>query len=1106
MFDANTVALIAGAPDIAGQNLTELPQRLTEAYASIVTARIRIRDAGPGSALPPETLALVEKMHRLAFTYEAFVSSLPERADRASAAFVAGAAHHVCLLAEMVGISGPRHSRLGIQGISPEISATLLFLVAEASADAAEMAKIINGQEEGIVESALLTAIRHLANGRLEQLLDEPLPVTIHFLDAEPTVQAVRTLYYLILKGIRALAVSLLGPDEGYSRGIQEVDSLAEFERVKRLCLEVLPEFIGGVEGTTITIFPGPFHLASLLSSVAQDLSLSALVAVPAPPLIDPNDWAEMIRGMARRRPYLWRNHREAISAGYLYPGVSSVISFPTGSGKSTLAELKIATIVLQGLKVVFLAPTLALVDQTAKALAKTFPGAELKRERNEDLLFDFENEALSTISVMTPERCLALLSFDPESFSRVGLLIFDECHLLHPRDLDHNRRSIDAMLCLLNFTNAAPGSDLVLLSAMVKNAPEIADWINNLTGRPCIPLALTWKPTRQVRGCVVYQKAEINRLNNLLAETRKKVKTQGPPAVLKRSLFARPFGFFCLRQTWLSNERQDYSLLPLLVEPVVLATGTTKWKQWYLTPNGNKVAAILAQATASKGMKTLVFTQTIPLATSATSLLTEILDCPQIPLNTAEQSLYALAVEEMGGSDFVYLGVTPEGALKSSSVCHHGLLLPVERQLHESLFKRKDGVNVMVATSTLAQGMNLPSEVVIIAGDSRFNPDADRMERLEAHELLNAAGRAGRAGENSYGFVLVVPSKVVDFDNKTGHIHGHWADLQSIFAQSDQCLEIEDPIAPMLDQIHQSTGGQGEIARYFISRLPVDELEGGEGPGESAQKFLRKSFGVHCAIARGDQAWVDSRIDAVLAARNSNPEANKVITWADRVSAAAGVPVGIVRTLGDALQDVPLEYDASMLDWYKWLIDWLGEQSQIIPMLIRRESLEGLFGKEYIQLLDDESKGRYALPILTRLLDLWMMGASLVEIENAFGTESRLLGKCENAREFVLRLIPELAYLFGLPAQILLASWAEDEDPADLPLHLKTLGSCVREGFDSTEKLLLRQIRKIPNLRIGIHQEFNRIEPFLLMALGPETFSEARARIKAAIDAYESW
>ena len=43
MFDADTVALIARAPVLEGLDLAALPQRLTDAYASIVAARIRIR-------------------------------------------------------------------------------------------------------------------------------------------------------------------------------------------------------------------------------------------------------------------------------------------------------------------------------------------------------------------------------------------------------------------------------------------------------------------------------------------------------------------------------------------------------------------------------------------------------------------------------------------------------------------------------------------------------------------------------------------------------------------------------------------------------------------------------------------------------------------------------------------------------------------------------------------------------------------------------------------------------------------------------------------------------------------------------------------------------
>ena len=110
----------------------------------------------------------------------------------------------------------------------------------------------------------------------------------------------------------------------------------------------------------------------------------------------------------------------------------------------------------------------------------------------------------LPEVIVTTPERCLMLLTTQPDAFADLGLIVFDECHLLHPRDAERSRRSVDAMLAILNLSIAAPEADLLLLSAMMKNADEIAQWVQDLTGRACLALSLAWKPTRQVRGSVV--------------------------------------------------------------------------------------------------------------------------------------------------------------------------------------------------------------------------------------------------------------------------------------------------------------------------------------------------------------------------------------------------------------------------------------------------------------------------------------------------------------------------------------------------------------------------------------------------------------------------
>ena len=268
-----------------------------------------------------------------------------------------------------------------------------------------------------------------------------------------------------------------------------------------------------------------------------------------------------------------------------------------------------------------------------------------------------------------------------------------------------------------------------------------------------------------------------------------------------------------------MSNARVDYCLLPLLDEEVMLAIGSHQGR-WYLTPNGNQVSAALAAATGARGLKTLVFAQTIPLCKSAADDVNELAGPAAIALTEGESEIYRIAVEELGAAEHLYLKRTAAGTIEAHAACHHGLLILQERQLHEELFRRADGLSVLVATSTLAQGMNLPSEVVVIAGDSRFDAGANRMERLEAFELLNAAGRAGRAGEASQGFVLIVPSKVVDFDNHSNQIHSHWTDLRAIFSQSDQCLEIDDPIQSLLDHIHLASSANSPAAQYFLSRL----------------------------------------------------------------------------------------------------------------------------------------------------------------------------------------------------------------------------------------------------------------------------------------------
>jgi hypothetical protein len=487
MFDPQTVELIRSAPPLEGLNLDDLPKDLTQAYTQIVALRMRMRELMSAEEFAAELGEIVRRLENIALTQEAFVVAVPNRENRDSAAFVAATAHQLRYSAERLFESGEGPSRLSLEAIGPEIASTLMFLIARRAADAAQMARNIRVGDFQSIQGILRQSIIDLARGQLGSIAARvwTAPEAIELND-----DAAATLIWSELaRGIRSLAVQLLGNVEL----LAETNATTLFDAVRELCVE--PIAFDGAE--VFSVFSGPHHLASLLHGASGLLLQAGVINIEAPSGVPSEVWIEFLRGLAQRRPYLWPNHRQALQSGYLNPGISAVVSFPTGAGKSTLAELKIGVARLLGKKVIFLAPTLALVDQVTTDLRKTFPEAQTT------LADELEPEGLTNIAMMTPERCLTLLGFSPKAFEDVGLLVFDECHLLHPRE-SSGRRSIDAMLCLLRFLQCVPSADVLLVSAMIKNADALAAWVGELTKRGCLSLTLSWKPTRQARGCVV--------------------------------------------------------------------------------------------------------------------------------------------------------------------------------------------------------------------------------------------------------------------------------------------------------------------------------------------------------------------------------------------------------------------------------------------------------------------------------------------------------------------------------------------------------------------------------------------------------------------------
>ena len=1090
MYDPITSRLIKNTPPLHGLDRDRLPEEIAKVFAEISAARLRLRE---GLGVEEDELrGVISRMRRLALTNEALVASTPNRPDRASAAFVAGSAHVLSFNANSILRDESKRSYLGAQSISTDLAAMLLFLIAEATADAAELATRIQVEDgQGPVILSLISALQRIAKGELEQLCEQKLP-TLDLENYDSTANAaVQALYLEILKGVIRLAQELLHIHDSESENAQEI-----FFRVKGLASAV-PD---GQAWLTkeIGAFSGPHHLASLLIALSLDLPGITIHGIPPPTGVPPEKWRASIRRIAVGRPYLWQNHREAIDKGYLNPGVSAAIGFPTGAGKSTLSELKINSTLLMNKKVVFLAPTNALVGQVTAALKRVFSSDHVAQEN----LLDISLSAISTntpeVLVMTPEACLAQISVNPTVFEDVGMLVFDECHLLHNDVNVYGRRALDSMLCVIGFASLVPSADFLLLSAMMKNTGEIASWLQSFTGRPCLELSLAWKPTRQLRGSIVYRQVELEELSKGLVTSNKLGKTKAPSTKDKEALICQPFGFFGLQQTWATRKIVDYALLPLLTENITLSAN----KYWKITPNSGEVSSRIANEAAKSGLKTLVFFQTIKNAASAITKLKKLGGKISVRLNEKENKLLKISELEMGGSDHLYIDVK-NGRLNSQSVIHHGLLLAEERHLCESIYSRPDGASVMVATSTVAQGMNFPSELVIIAEDSRFDEKLDQRKVLEARDLLNAAGRAGRAGLKSNGIVLVVPGKVVGVDLKKGIIGKHWNSLQEIFGQSDQCLVIDDPITAVLDRVHSNATNASEVERYVISRL--GSSADGNNVAEKISKVISKSFGAYRATKQGDANWTSERIDAAIKFYENHNSNDEFDSDELQIASTLGIPVSVVSTLSKEITaDVILKL-SSVEKWCNWMFNWISKKPQFFKMIIREDTLEDLFGSAFIKISDDEEKVIFALPYLKKLTKLWMLGEPISKLELAMGTNVDNLKVCVKARRFVLRVIPELAYFFGIPLLVHQHKVKDSETSEELPAALAQFGRCVREGFDSYEKIALSQLRQAANLsRRQIHSLFGKIDPYLEEPVQRENWKTAFNRVRKARDLYE--
>jgi hypothetical protein len=110
---------------------------------------------------------------------------------------------------------------------------------------------------------------------------------------------------------------------------------------------------------------------------------------------------------------------------------------------------------------------------------------------------------------------------------------------------------------------------------------------------------------------------------------------------------------------------------------------------------------------------------------------------------------------EAIGGFRFTTsFGKTLSRLVRAGIGVHHAGMLPRYRRLVETLAQR-GLLRVICGTDTLGVGINVPIRSVLITALAKF--DGQKMRQISAREFHQIAGRAGRAGYDTAGTVVVL-------------------------------------------------------------------------------------------------------------------------------------------------------------------------------------------------------------------------------------------------------------------------------------------------------------------------------------------------------------
>lgn len=401
--------------------------------------------------------------------------------------------------------------------------------------------------------------------------------------------------------------------------------------------------------------------------------------------------------------------------------GQNILVTAPTGAGKTAIAEYAMYHARANDKKVFYTTPLKALSNQKYLDLSEQFG------ENNVGLLTgDTQINREAPIIVLTTEifRNILYKSHQDTILDNMAYLILDECHYMKDTD-----RGTVWEECIIY---APPSSQIIALSATVGNPKQLASWIQSVHGeiqlitsdqRP-VPLSHYFFGRRGLQP-LMNQAKKINK--NLIKEH---FQARGQKIRDKKKYLP------LLHQ--IVKALHDKDFLPAIYF-VFSRKSCEASVQRLLEMDANFLSDIDRLAVQKELDK---FVTVFPWF--------------------AEHQYFA--------------------ALQRGIACHHAGMLPALKGLVERLFQQ-NLIKIVFATETLAAGINMPARTTVISQVSKRTDQGFRL--LTSSEFLQMAGRAGRRGMDTIGYVVVIETPYEGILEVSDIVKSPPEDLHSAFMPS---------------------------------------------------------------------------------------------------------------------------------------------------------------------------------------------------------------------------------------------------------------------------------------------------------------------------------